>query len=88
MWEGKMIKHDAFPSYASEDNELASNLVQALGSRGLKIWYASIDLKVGDKLLHGASSVSITDENIVNDLISFVPCEVRINVRGGMRKNS
>ena len=27
-----MIKHDAFLSYASEDNELASKLVQALGS--------------------------------------------------------
>lgn len=46
-----MIKHDAFISYASEDTELASELVRSLEARGLNIWYAPIDLKVGDKLL-------------------------------------
>lgn len=46
-----MIKHDAFLSYASEDAKLASQIVQVLNSRGLKIWYAPIKLKVGDKLL-------------------------------------
>ena len=46
-----MIRHDAFLSYASEDTELASELIKALMNRGLRIWYAPIDLKVGDKLL-------------------------------------
>lgn len=46
-----MIKHDAFLSYASEDTKFASNIVQSLNSRGFKIWYAPIDLKVGEKLL-------------------------------------
>jgi len=46
-----MINHNAFLSYASEDTELASDIVRALEARGLSIWYAPIDLKVGDKIL-------------------------------------
>lgn len=48
---GLMITHDAFLSYATEDTEIASALVQGLTSHGLMIWYAPIELKVGDKLL-------------------------------------
>lgn len=43
--------HNAFLSYASEDTEFASDIVRALEARGLSIWYAPIELKVGDKLL-------------------------------------
>ncbi len=45
----------------------------------------SIGIMIGH---HGGPSVSIPGEDIVNDPISFVPCDVNINVRGGMRKNS
>lgn len=45
------MKYDAFTSYAGEDTKLASEIVGGLKSRGFKIWYAPIDLKVGAKLL-------------------------------------
>lgn len=47
-----MSKFDAFLSYASEDSVLASEIVGGLKSRGFKVWYAPIHLKVGDKLLN------------------------------------
>lgn len=46
-----MTIHRAFLSYASEETELASKLVQGFSSKGIKIWYAPIELKVGDKVL-------------------------------------
>lgn len=42
---------DAFFSYASEDKDLASKIVQGLLSSGFRIWFAPIDLKVGQQLL-------------------------------------
>lgn len=46
-----MSKFHAFLSYASEDSVLASEIAGGLKSRGIKVWYAPIHLKVGDKLL-------------------------------------
>ena len=45
--------YDTFVSYASEDVEFANQLVGALLARGLKVWYAPQELKVGDRLLSG-----------------------------------
>jgi len=42
---------NAFISYAFEDKTFASEIVGALTSSGISVWYAEIDLKVGDKLL-------------------------------------
>lgn len=46
-----MKNYDSFLSYAGEDKEFASEIVGALKSKGIKIWYAPIDLCVGEKLL-------------------------------------
>jgi TIR domain len=43
--------HDAFISYATEDNDLASRIAFGLIANGLSIWYAPLSLNVGDKLL-------------------------------------
>jgi TIR domain len=42
---------DAFLSYASEDTKVAQRLFAELSARGFDIWYAPMDLKVGQKLL-------------------------------------
>jgi hypothetical protein len=44
-------KYDAFFSYATEETQLAHEIVGGLRSRGLKIWYAPLNLKIGDMLL-------------------------------------
>lgn len=43
--------YDAFLSYAGEDTQFASEIVGGLKSNGFAIWYAPLNLKVGDKLL-------------------------------------
>jgi hypothetical protein len=46
-----MIKYDAFLSYAGEDSKFATEIVGGLKSRGFKVWYAPLQLKVGQILL-------------------------------------
>lgn len=46
-----MAHHDTFISYATEDNDFASELAYALRSNGLKVWFAPLSLRVGDSLL-------------------------------------
>jgi len=46
-----MTLHDAFISYASEDNDFASDVALGLKANGLTVWFAPLSLKVGDKLL-------------------------------------
>lgn len=46
-----MMKYNAFLSYASEDSQFASEIVGGLKSRGFTIWYAPMQLKVGQILL-------------------------------------
>ncbi|QMV19737.1 TIR domain-containing protein [Granulicella sp. 5B5] len=43
--------HDAFISYAFEDNDFASDIAYGLKANGLSVWFAPISLGVGDKLL-------------------------------------
>jgi hypothetical protein len=43
--------HDAFISYATEDNDFASDVAFGLKTNGLSVWFAPLSLKVGDKLL-------------------------------------
>jgi len=43
--------YDSFLSYAGEDTQMATELAGALKSRGFRIWYAPIDLSIGDNLL-------------------------------------
>lgn len=42
---------DAFLSYAGEDTAVAQQLFEALAGRGFSVWYAPLNLKVGQKLL-------------------------------------
>lgn len=51
-----MAMHDAFISYATEDNDLAAEIAHGLVSNGLSVWYAPLSLKVGDKLLDSIES--------------------------------
>ena len=46
-----MKKFDSFLSYANEDEDLARELVGALRAKGFNIWYAPINLEIGEKLL-------------------------------------
>lgn len=46
-----MTMHDVFISYATEDNDFASDIAYGLKANGLSVWYATLSLKVGDKLL-------------------------------------
>lgn len=46
-----MEKFDSFLSYAGEDEDFAKELVGALKAKGFNIWYAPLNLSVGDKLL-------------------------------------
>ena len=46
-----MISRDAFMSYAGEDTPTAKTIVSGLETRGFNIWYAPVDLKIGQKLL-------------------------------------
>ena len=48
--------HDAFISYATEDNDFASEIAYGLRGNGLKIWFAPLSLRVGDKLLGSIES--------------------------------
>lgn len=43
--------YDAFLSHASENQIFANELVGALKSKGLNIWYAPLQLAPGDNLL-------------------------------------
>jgi TIR domain len=43
--------HDAFISYATEDNDFAVDVALGLKTNGLSIWFAPLSLKVGNKLL-------------------------------------
>ncbi|WP_311065542.1 toll/interleukin-1 receptor domain-containing protein [Halomonas sp. DWK9] len=51
-----MNSHDAFLSYAGEDKVFASDLVEELAKKGLRVWFAPIDLKVGQRLLDSIES--------------------------------
>lgn len=46
-----MDSYDSFLSYAGEDSQIATELAGALKARGFRIWYAPLNLSVGDKLL-------------------------------------
>ncbi|MEX2477551.1 MAG: toll/interleukin-1 receptor domain-containing protein [Gracilimonas sp.] len=46
-----MEKFDTFISYAGEDKQFANEIVGALKAKGFKVWYAPIELTVGNKLL-------------------------------------
>ncbi len=43
--------HDVFISYATEDNDFASDIAFGLKANGLNVWFAPVSLKVGDTLL-------------------------------------
>ncbi len=43
--------HDTFISYATEDNDFATDIAYGLKANGLSTWFAPLSLKVGDKLL-------------------------------------
>jgi len=43
--------YDVFISYALEDSQFAAELAGGLKSRGIRVWYAGFELKVGDNLL-------------------------------------
>lgn len=46
-----MENYDGFISYATEDLDFATQLVLELKQNGLRVWFAEMSLKVGDKLL-------------------------------------
>jgi hypothetical protein len=46
-----MNEYTAFFSYATEDEKFAAELVGALKANGFKIWYAPMNLNIGDILL-------------------------------------
>jgi hypothetical protein len=41
---------DVFVSYASADSDFADDLARALRERGLSVWYADHELKIGDSI--------------------------------------
>jgi TIR domain len=43
---------DKFISYANEDEKLATEIACALKSNGFNLWYAPINLKIGEKLFN------------------------------------
>jgi hypothetical protein len=45
------LPFDAFISYATEDEELATDIAKGLKNRGFSVWFAPLNLKVGDRLL-------------------------------------
>lgn len=47
----KKYLHDAFISYATEDEKYAKKLANALEYQGFSVWFAPLSLKIGDKLL-------------------------------------
>jgi hypothetical protein len=46
-----MEKYDTFISFATEDSDFATEIALALKRNGLRVWFAPISLKVGEKLL-------------------------------------
>ena len=48
--------HDAFISYATEDNDVAFNIAYGLRGNGLSTWFAPISLRVGDNLIESIDS--------------------------------
>jgi hypothetical protein len=45
------MSHDVFISYATEDNDFASDVAYGLKVNGISVWWAPLSLKVGNKLL-------------------------------------
>jgi hypothetical protein len=45
------MTHDVFISYATEDNDFASDVAYGLKANGFSVWFAPLSLKVGNKLL-------------------------------------
>jgi hypothetical protein len=43
--------HDSFLSYATEDNDFATELAFGLRGNGLHVWFAPMFLRVGDRLV-------------------------------------
>ena len=58
-----MIKpYHLFVSYASEDEAYVSELSKSLTFLGLKVWFAPLSLKIGDKLLNSINAGLIASE--------------------------
>lgn len=65
---------DAFISYATEDEIIASEITGILKSKGFLVWYAPLQLEVGDKLLSkineglnkSKSGILLISENYIN----------------------
>lgn len=66
-----MKKHDVFISYATQDNDFASEIAYRLKSNGLSVWFAPLTLKVGDKLL---DSIENGIENSRNGILIISKC--------------
>lgn len=47
--------YDSFLSYAGEDSDLVRELAGALRARGLRVWYAETELRVGDSILESVN---------------------------------
>ena len=54
--------YDLFISYASDDEAYATQLADSLKHFGLKIWFAPLTLKIGDKLLDSINAGLIASE--------------------------
>lgn len=46
-----MTEHDVFISYATEDNNFATEIAYGLKANGLSVWFAPVSLVAGQKLL-------------------------------------
>lgn len=51
-----------FISYAFEDEALATEISNALTFRGLRVWFAPLSLKFGDKLLDSINAGLVASE--------------------------
>ena len=51
-----------FVSYASEDEAYATELAKSLEYLGLRLWFAPLSLKIGDKLLDSINAGLMTSE--------------------------
>jgi hypothetical protein len=47
------IEFDTFISYATEDTQFANELAGGLKARGVRVWYAPLNLGLGDRILAG-----------------------------------
>ena len=47
----RALPYDAFISYATEDEEFAAKIAKALEVTGFNVWFAPLNLRIGDRLL-------------------------------------